>query len=202
MIKEACVGSFNEAKIAIINGANRVELCENLEVGGTTPSYGMIKKCVGDLEVPTLVMIRPRGGNFNYSIDEIEIMKEDIINCKKLGVIGVVFGVLNSDNTVDYKLLKELVEISKPMEITFHKAIDEVENPVAEIEKFIELGITRILTSGKKETALEGQELLNEMLKASQNKIKIVVAGKVTKDNLEVVSQKIPSSEFHGKRIV
>lgn len=202
MIKEACVGSFNEAKIAIINGANRVELCENLEVGGTTPSYGMIKKCVGDLEVPTLVMIRPRGGNFNYSIDEIEIMKEDIINCKKLGVIGVVFGVLNSDNTVDYKLLKELVEISKPMEITFHKAIDEVENPVAEIEKFIELGITRILTSGKKETALEGQELLNKMLKASQNKIKIVVAGKVTKDNLEVVSQKIPSSEFHGKRIV
>ena len=202
MIKEACVGSFTEAKIAIINGATRVELCENLEVGGTTPSYGMIKKCVKDLEVPTLVMIRPRGGDFNYSKDEIEVMKEDIINCKNLGVVGVVFGVLNSDNTVDYKLLKELVEISKPMEITFHKAIDEVENPVADIEKFIELGITRILTSGKKETALEGQVLLNEMLKASHNKIKIVVAGKVTKDNLEIVSQKIPSSEFHGKRIV
>ena len=202
MIKEACVGSFNEAKIAIINGANRVELCENLEVGGTTPSYGMIKKCIKDLEVPTLVMIRPRGGDFNYSIDEIEIMKEDILNCKKLGVVGVVFGVLKADNTVDYELLKELVEISKPMEITFHKAIDEVENPVKEIEKFIELGITRILTSGKKDTALEGQLLLNEMLKASQNKIKIVVAGKVTKDNLETISQKIPSSEFHGKRIV
>ncbi|MGL5656113.1 MAG: copper homeostasis protein CutC [Fusobacteriaceae bacterium] len=202
MIKEACVGSFNEAKIAIINGANRVELCENLEVGGTTPSYGMIKKCIKDLEVPTLVMIRPRGGDFNYSIDEIEIMKEDILNCKKLGVVGVVFGVLKADNTVDYELLKELVEISKPMEITFHKAIDEVENPVKEIEKFIELGITRILTSGKKDTALEGQLLLNEMLKASQNKIKIVVAGKVTKDNLETISQNIPSSEFHGKRIV
>ena len=202
MIKEACVGSFNEAKIAIINGANRVELCENLEVGGTTPSYGMIKKCIKDLEVPTLVMIRPRGGDFNYSIDEIEIMKEDILNCKKLGVVGVVFGVLKADNTVDYELLKELVEISKPMEITFHKAIDEVENPVKEIEKFIELGITRILTSGKKDTALEGQLLLNEMLKASQNKIKIVVAGKVTKDNLEMISQTIPSSEFHGKRIV
>lgn len=202
MIKEACVGSFNEAKIAIINGANRVELCENLEVGGTTPSYGMIKKCIKDLEVPTLVMIRPRGGGFNYSIDEIEIMKEDILNCKKLGVVGVVFGVLKADNTVDYELLKELVEISKPMEITFHKAIDEVENPVKEIEKFIELGITRILTSGKKDTALEGQLLLNEMLKASQNKIKIVVAGKVTKDNLETISQNIPSSEFHGKRIV
>lgn len=202
MIKEACVGSFNEAKIAIANGANRVELCENLEVGGTTPSYGMIKKCVKDLEVPTLVMIRPRGGDFNYSTDEIEIMKEDIINCKKLGVIGVVFGVLKADNTVDYELLKELVEISRPMEITFHKAIDEVENPIAEIEKFIELGITRVLTSGKKDTALEGKEMLNKMLKASQNKIKIVVAGKVTKDNIEVVSKKIPSCEFHGKRIV
>lgn len=202
MIKEACIGSYSEAKIAVNNGANRVELCENLEVGGTTPSYGMIKKCVKDLEVPTLVMIRPRGGDFCYSDDEIEIMKEDIKICKELRVPGVVFGVLKDDKTVNYEVLKELVKLSKPMEITFHKAIDEVENPIEEIEKFIKLGIKRILTSGKRETALEGMDTLNEMLKVSNNRIKIVVAGKVTKENLELISKKIPSSEFHGKKIV
>nr|WP_294093244.1 copper homeostasis protein CutC [uncultured Cetobacterium sp.] len=198
---EACVGSYSEALIAIKNGANRIELCENLHEGGTTPSYGTIKK-IRELAIPAFVMIRPRGGNFNYSKDEIEIMKEDIKICKELGVLGVVFGVLTDDNEIDYTLLKELVTLAKPMSITFHKAIDEIENPEKDILKLAELGIDRILTSGKKSTAFEGAELLNKFISIAQNKIKIIVCGGVTKENFKEINNLIPSCEYHGKKIV
>ncbi|MGL4358464.1 copper homeostasis protein CutC [Cetobacterium sp.] len=201
MTLEACVGSYSEALIAIKNGANRIELCENLHEGGTTPSYGTIKK-IRELAIPAFVMIRPRGGNFNYSKDEIEIMKEDIKICKELGVLGVVFGVLTDDNEIDYTLLKELVTLAKPMSITFHKAIDEIENPEKDILKLAELGIDRILTSGKKSTAFEGAELLNKFISIAQNKIKIIVCGGVTKENFKEINNLIPSCEYHGKKIV
>lgn len=202
MIKEACVESYLEAKSAAEKGANRIELCENLAVGGTTPSYGTIKSCLKNLKIPTFVMIRPRGGDFVYSKDEIEIMEEDIKICKELGVKGIVYGFLNEDMTIDYELLARMVKISKPMEITFHKAIDEVENPVDEVLKLAKLGVKRILTSGKCITALEGSEMLNRMIKIGENKIKIVVAGRVTIENLKIVSEKIPNLEYHGKKIV
>nr|WP_297432884.1 copper homeostasis protein CutC [uncultured Cetobacterium sp.] len=198
---EACVGSYSEAIAAINKGANRVELCENLFEGGTTPSYGTIKK-VRELAIPAFVMIRPRGGDFCYSQAEIEIMKEDIKICKELGVLGVVFGVLTKDNKIDYSLLKELVELSKPMSITFHKAIDEIESPENEILTLAEIGVDRILTSGKKATAFEGAELLNKFIKIAKDKIKIIVCGGVTSDNFQEINKLIPSTEYHGKKIV
>ncbi len=201
LILEACVDSYADAVEAIRKGATRIELCDNLSEGGTTPSYGTIKKS-RSLAAPVFVMIRPRGGNFIYSDDEIEIMKNDISLCKELGVLGVVFGVLNKDNSIDYTTLKELVELAKPMSITFHKAIDYVENPLDDIPKLINLGIDRILTSGKKNTAIEGSELLNNMITLGKNNIKIVVAGKVTKDNIKDIQKLIPNSEYHGKLIV
>lgn len=198
---EACVGSYAEAVVAVKNGANRIELCENLCEGGTTPSYGSIKK-IRELAIPAFVMIRPRGGNFVYSKEEIEIMKEDIKICKELGVLGVVFGVLTESNQINYSVLKELVELAKPMSITFHKAIDEVENPEKDILKLAELGIDRILTSGKKQTAFDGASLLNEFIKIAENKIKIIVCGGVTKDNFKDINNLIPNTEYHGKKIV
>ena len=201
VILEACVGSYSEAVIAIKNGANRIELCENLYEGGTTPSYGTIKK-IRELAIPSFVMIRPRGGNFVYSCDEIEIMKEDIKICKELGVLGVVFGVLTEDNKIDYKLLEELVTLAKPMSVTFHKAIDEIENPENEILNLAKLGVDRILTSGKKATAHEGALLLNSLIKIAEDKIKIIVCGGVTKDNFNYINNLIPNTEYHGKKIV
>ncbi|MEG0069425.1 copper homeostasis protein CutC [Cetobacterium sp.] len=201
MTLEACVESFSEAVIAMKNGANRIELCENLAVGGTTPSYGTIKKS-RELAVPCFVMIRPRGGDFCYSLDEIEIMKSDIAMCKELGVLGVVFGVLNKENEIDYPLLKELVELAKPMSITFHKAIDEVADPLENIDQLIDIGIDRILTSGKQFKAFEGKDLLNQMIKKADNKIKILVCGGVTKENLKDIQTLIPNKEYHGKKIV
>lgn len=202
MLKEKCIGSYEEAVEAQKLGANRVELCENLAEGGTTPSYGTIKMVLRDIAISVFVMIRPRGGDFCYTKEEIEIMKEDIKICKQLGVKGVVFGVLTEDKKIDYEILEELVECAKPMSITFHKAIDEVENPVAEVKKLADIGVNRILSSGTKATALEGKDILNDMIKAGEDRIIIVVAGQVTKDNFEKVSQNIPSSEYHGKKIV
>jgi len=202
LIREACVGNFIEAKNAEIAGAERIELCENLYEGGTTPSYGTVKKVLEEIKIPTLVMIRPRGGDFCYSPTEIKIMIEDIRLFKKLGVEGVVLGVLTPKNKIDYPILKELLKETSGMEVTFHKAIDEVINPVNEVENLIQLGIKRILTSGGQKTALEGSETLNKMIKIANNKIKIVVAGGITLENFEDIRLKIPSTEFHGKKIV
>jgi len=202
MIKEACVESFEKALEAQNNGANRIELCENLAVGGTTPSYGTVKVCLEKLDIPIFPMIRARGGNFIYSKDEIEIMKEDIKIFKELGVKGVVLGCLTSNNKIDLELTKELVDLAYPMEVTFHKAIDEIQNPLDYIDDLVNIGIKRILTSGGKATALEGKDLINEMIKKSNGRLKIVVAGKVTKENLNGLSNLISANEFHGKLIV
>ena len=202
MIKEACVESFEKALEAQNNGADRIELCENLSVGGTTPSYGTVKICLEKLNIPIFPMIRARGGNFVYSKDEIEIMKEDIKVFKDLGVKGVVLGCLTSDNKIDLELTKTLVNLAYPMEITFHKAIDEISNPLDYIDDLVNIGIKRILTSGGKATALEGKDLINEMIKKSNGRLKIVVAGKVTKENLNELSNLISADEFHGKLIV
>ena len=202
MIKEACVESFEKTLEAQNNGANRIELCENLAVGGTTPSYGTVKVCLEKLDIPIFPMIRARGGNFVYSKDEIKIMKEDIKIFKELGVKGVVLGCLTSDNKIDLELTKKLVNLAYPMEVTFHKAIDEIQNPLDYIDNLINIGIKRILTSGGKATALEGKDLINEMIKKSNGRLKIVVAGKVTKENLNGLSNLISANEFHGKLIV
>ena len=202
MIKEACVESFEKSLEAQNNGANRIELCENLAVGGTTPSYGTVKVCLEKLDIPIFPMIRARGGSFVYSKDEIEIMKEDIKIFKELGVKGVVLGCLTSDNKIDLELTKKLVNLAYPMEVTFHKAIDEIVNPLDYIDDLVNIGIKRILTSGGKVTALEGKDLINEMIKKSNGRLKIVVAGKVTKENLNELSNLISANEFHGKLIV
>ncbi|WP_315523826.1 copper homeostasis protein CutC [Fusobacterium massiliense] len=202
MIKEACVESFEKALEAQNKGANRIELCENLAVGGTTPSYGTVKICLEKLNIPIFPMVRARGGNFNYSKDEIEIMKEDIKLFKEIGIKGIVLGCLTNDNKIDLETTKELVDLAYPMEVTFHKAIDEISNPLDYIDALIDIGIKRILTSGGKATALEGKDLINDMIRKSNKKLKIVVAGKVTKENLSELSSLISSDEFHGKQIV
>lgn len=202
MVKEACVGSYSEAVSAEKRGADRVELCDNLDVGGTTPSYGTIKTTVEKLKIPVFVMIRPRGGNFCYNKNEVEIMKKDIELCKALGVKGIVLGVLTKNDEIDYPLLKELIDLAAPMEVTFHKAIDDLENPVLEIKKLAEIGVKRILSSGTKAKALDGKDILNKMIAEANDDITVIVAGGVTTDNFDEISKEIVSTEYHGKKIV
>ena len=125
---EICANSYRSAKNAQEAGAYRIELCQELSIGGLTPSYGLLKQVIEIIEIPIFVLIRPRGGNFVYSDVEFEIMKTDIQLCKDLGCHGIVSGVLNSDKTIDLKRTKELVELSKPLAFTFHRAFDELEN--------------------------------------------------------------------------
>jgi len=201
-VKEVCVESFIEASRATKAGATRIELCDNLTFGGTTPSFGTIKKCLEKLAVPVMVMIRPRGGDFNYSQEEFEIMQEDILQCKELGADGVVFGLLNANKTIDEERTKLLVQIARPMLVTFHKAIDETINMMDSVAFLKEIGVERALSSGGKKTALEGRKILNWMIELAAPQLSIVVAGKVTYENFEEIRKKIPSGEYHGRRLV
>ena len=193
ILKEVCVENLAEALEAEKRGADRIELCDNLSFGGTTQSYGTIKKALEKLKIPMFPIIRPRGGDFFYTEDEIEIMKEDVKMCKSLGAEGVVLGMLTKDKKIDFSLVKEFVSLAYPMEVTFHKAIDELENPVEAVEGLINAGVKRILSSGTKVTALEGAEILNKMIEKADGRIIIVVAGRVTAENFQEVSEKIPA---------
>lgn len=183
MILEICANSYQSAKHAQEAGAHRIELCQELSVGGITPSYGLIKQVVKDIPIETCVLIRPRSGNFVYSDKEFEIMKQDIQVCKELGCQGIVSGVLHKDNSVDIPRTKELIEISKPLSFTFHRAFDCVPNPLKALEQLIQLGADRILTSGQKSKAIQGIELLKILKKQGNNRIKILIGSGVNSEN-------------------
>ena len=202
IVKEVCVESYTEAQNAVEAGATRIELCDNLAVGGTSPSFGTIRKCKEKLQVPLMVMIRPRGGNFIYSDDEFEIMKEDIRCCRELGVAGVVFGILDDEGNIAQERTMQLIRLARPMQVTFHKAIDEVENILEGVSQLKKMGVDRILSSGGKATALEGAEMLNSMIELGDPTLRIVAAGKVTHKNFEEIREKIHSREFHGRCLV
>ena len=129
-------------------GAHRIELCDNPSEGGTTPSYGFIKAAREKLSIELFVMVRPRGGDFFYSGDEFEIMKEDIKMCRQLGCDGIVIGLLKKDGSVDKKRCRELVVLAYPLGVTFHRAFDRTKDPFRALEDIIETGCERILTSG------------------------------------------------------
>ncbi len=199
---EACIGNYREAKKAMKLGADRLEICDNLKEGGTTPSYGTILKCKENLKVDMNVIIRPRGGDFNYSEEELEIMKTDIELCKSIGVNGVVFGFLNEDNTLDFETTKKFVELSKPLSTTFHMAFDEIENKFDALDKIASLGIDRILTKGGSESAFKNKEFLKELVEYAGERIIILIGGGVTKENFEELRLFTGAKEFHGSKIV
>lgn len=197
---EACIESLEEGICAEEKGANQLELCANLYLGGTTPDYIFTKDLLSKVKIPVRVMIRPRGGDFFYTTKEFSKMKEDIKTFKELPIEGFVFGILTKEHKVDFKRTRELIELSYPKKVTFHKAIDEVSDIVISSAKLIEIGVDKILSSGRCETALDGKDTLNKMIKATNDNI--IVAGKVTYDNLNEITKVIPSSSYHGRRIV
>ena len=184
MIIEVCAESYEYALKAEKAGADRIELCKDLHLDGLTPDYESAKRTIDKLDIPVFILIRPREGDFIYSNEEFELMKQDILKFKEMGCKGIVSGVLNSDNSIDIKRTKELVELSKPLEFTFHRAFDIVSKPLNEIENLIEIGVNRILTSGQKNKALEGLELLEELKNISKNRIKIMPGSGINNSNI------------------
>jgi copper homeostasis protein len=203
MIKEACVENFEEAILAEKRGASRIELCSDLADDGLTPSFELMQKTCSTLKIPVMVMIRPRAGNFIYSVDEIEIMKSEIDLAKIAGAAGIVFGLLTPENKIDKLNTKILADYAHPLPVTFHKAIDELLNPVDGVLALKEInGIKRILTSGGKPTALDGQETIRKMIEVAGEQITILVAGKVLDSNVTEIQKLTGAKELHGRRIV
>ena len=184
MIIEVCAESYEHALKAEKAGADRIELCKDLHLDGLTPDYESAKKTIDSLNIPVYILIRPIEGDFIYSNEEFELMKMDIIKFKEMGCKGIVSGILNNDNTIDIKRTKELVELSRPLEFTFHRAFDVVSNPLKEIEKLINMGVDRVLTSGQKEKAMDGLDLLKQLKNISKNRIKIMPGSGINKSNI------------------
>lgn len=202
MILEACVGSYEEAKIKEKFGANRIELCDNLKEGGTTPSYGVIKKSVEDIKIPINVIIRPRGGNFIYSKEEKEIMLLDIELCNKLNVNGIVVGALNEESKIDIEFIKRVKKVNKTKEITFHMAFDEIEDKKKAIDTLVELNINRILTKGGVLSVPNNLQSIKELINYAGNRIIIMLGGGITKDNKDYIIRETGALELHGTKIV
>lgn len=208
MLKEFCAENFTEIPLAIQAGAKRIELCDNLAVGGTTPSYGVVRhtlKHCKDQSIPVMIMIRPRGGNFIYTPDEIEIMKTDIIEMVKLKTDGIVLGCLTTDNRIDRSKMKELLELNDGCEVTFHMAFDQIplEFQFEEIDWLIDQKVTRVLTHGGLVGTLQDHSgKLNELIDYAAGRIEILPGGGVTYQNVSQLAQLIQADQFHGTKIV
>lgn len=185
-------------RIAQAAGANRIELCDNPTEGGTTPSYGFIKAARELLNIQLYPMINPRGGDFFYADDDFNIIKTDIKMCKELGCDGVVIGILTADGSIDQKRTAQLVELAYPMGVTFHRAFDRCANPFEALEKIIEIGCERILTSGQQPTAPEGVTLLTDLIKQADNRIIIMPGSGVRSNNIVQLAQETGATEFHS----
>ncbi len=185
MIIEVCAESYEYAVKAEKAGADRIELCKDLHLDGLTPDYETAKRTINTLNIPVFILIRPREGDFTYSNEEFELMKQDILKFKEMGCKGIVSGILNNDNRIDIKRTKELVELSRPLKFTFHRAFDKVNNPLNEIENLIKLGIDRVLTSGQKEKAIDGLVLIEQLNNISNNRIIIMPGAGISKSSIK-----------------
>lgn len=176
MLLEICASNFQSAINAQKAGAHRIEFCQDLPNGGITPNAEILKKVLSDIELPVFVLIRPRPGDFVYSIEEFEKMKADIQGYKKLGCHGIVSGVLKTNSRIDLERTHELIELSKPLPFTFHRAFDAISNPFDGLIELINIGATRLLTSGQQASAELGVKMLKKLLEISKNNI-IILPG-------------------------
>ncbi len=183
--------------VAQSSGAHRIELCDNPAEGGTTASYGFIEAARKKLSIELFPIIRPRGGDFLYSEDEFEIMKKDIALCKRTGCDGIVTGILKADGSIDKERCTQLVELAYPLGITFHRAFDRSSDPFSAMEDIIECGCERILTSGQRQTATEGIELIVSLIQKAAERIIIMPGSGIRSDNIAAVATKTGATEFH-----
>lgn len=201
MLLEVACFNLESCLIAQNARAQRVELCKNYSAGGITPDYITITESRKQLHLDLFVMIRPREGHFLYTEPEFEKMKSQILFCKTEKCDGIVFGILTSENKVDRIRCLELVELAKPMQCTFHRAFDEIENSEQALEEIIECGFTRLLTSGKEKTALEGAKNISELIQKAQGRITIMPGGGIRSATISELMKTTTANEFHSSAI-
>ena len=194
---EVCVDSVDSAVAAERGGATRVELCSNLFEGGITPSAGLISTIRHKISIGLHVMIRPRAGDFCYSADEFEVMQQDILTAKQLGANGVVFGILNTGGSVNIERTRKLVELARPLTVTFHRAFDMSADLFRALEDVIYTGANRILTSGGEPNAVEGLDALQRLVEAANGRIILMACGGVRDHNVHTILERSHVPEVH-----
>lgn len=194
---EICANSVESCIAAQKGGADRVELCAGIPEGGTTPSYGEISVARDSISIALNVIIRPRGGDFLYSRNEIEAMARDIRMCREIGVDGLVFGLLKKDGSIDTENMMPLMEAAGTLPVTFHRAFDHCNDPFRALEEIISLGCARILTSGQQPTAKEGAGLIRQLVERSGDRIIIMPGCGIREGNIREIAEHTGAREFH-----
>ena len=201
ILLEICIDSYASALAAKIGGADRLEICSALAIGGTTPSSSLVEQCVNEIEMPSMMMIRPHDGGFVYSDDDLRVMIGSIGVAKSIGVQGIVFGALTEDRRIDVESCKRLLEQTEGLETTFHRAIDVAIEPLDALATIEQLGFDRVLTSGQSSTAIEGANLIQQMVQQSST-IKILAGSGVNAANVSELVQRTGVSEVHASASV
>ncbi|RWN58425.1 copper homeostasis protein CutC [Mesorhizobium sp.] len=194
---EICVEGIDGLLAAQAAGADRIELCASLVEGGVTPSFGMVRAAVELATIPFHVIVRPRGGDFLYSDTEYRSMLADISALRELGVAGVVVGCLNADGTIDEKRMSELVQAAGHLNVTCHRAFDMTRDPTDALEALIRSKVGRVLTSGQRDTALEGAALLAALVRQAGKRIIILGCGGLDPNNIAEVRERTGLTEMH-----
>jgi copper homeostasis protein len=194
---EICVDSVEGAMAAERGGADRVELCDNLLEGGTTPSGGCITLARQRVRIGLQVIIRPRGGDFLYSNTELEVMAADVRMAKELGADGVVIGCLTPAGDLDRERTARLIELARPLNVTFHRAFDMCRDPEQALEELIQMQVQRVLTSGQEASVIEGLELITKLQRQGAGRIVVMPGGGLTPRNVRRVVQASGVSEVH-----
>lgn len=195
---EVCIDSLETALIAEKAGADRIELCGDLSVGGITPNLKLISEISENIQIPIMMMVRPRRGNFNYSDEEFNSMKDSIKLAKKHKFQGVVIGLLDHIGNIDKVRTKQLLELSRPLEVTFHRAFDQCNNPIESLSYLIDIGIDRLLTSGQENVAIEGVKLISKLVSIAQKNIIVMPGSGISSDNINKLMLSTNAKEFHG----
>ncbi len=200
MIKEVCCSTLHAVRLAHATGKQRVELCAALEVGGVTPSMGMVQQSL-EVGIPVNVLVRLRSGDFVYTAEEVAAMCSDIRQLAAMGVNAVVIGALTPEGDIDIEATRQMVEAAQGVQITFHRAFDECRNPMQALEQIIALGCHRILTSGQAPTAPEGAGLIRQLVEQANDRIIILAGSGVTPENAPQLVEQTGVSEVHGTRL-
>lgn len=194
---EVCVEGVLGALAAADGGAHRVELCAGLVEGGTTPSIGTVSSVLRELEIDTSVLIRPRGGDFLYAPEELEVMIRDIRGIRDAGAFGIAVGVLTRQGTVDQKAMEAVMDAAGGMSVTFHRAFDMVEDPWKALETVVDLGVDRILTSGLERSVPEGIGLIKGLVSAARGRISIMPGAGIREQNVKEIVRDTGVHEIH-----
>ena len=194
---EVCIGSLADAKAAVDAGADRLELCSATELGGLTPSAGLIEAVTEEVALPVMVMIRPRPGGFYYTDDEFLTAVHEAKSALRYNVAGIVFGFLHTNGEVDVDRCRQFVDLAGERQTVFHRALDVVPDALQAIDQLIEVGVTRVLTSGQQVKAVDGTPLIREMVERSQGRLQILPGGGIRADNVCAVIEQTGCDQVH-----